>query len=70
MEMTMEVDKLQTIIDLIFDYGWEESAHHKQWLIDQILQVAAGDDYTRLVKQEERAGDPDEFCEWDRGIMP
>jgi hypothetical protein len=59
-------------IGLIEEYGGTDGAHHKQWLIDQILRILLEDEesYIKWLKAY-CAGDnwPDEY-EWDEGIAP
>jgi hypothetical protein len=44
-------------VDLIWQYGGIDGAHHKQWVIDQILRILQGrEDYERWVKQYEGDG--------------
>lgn len=63
---------VQGSIDLIIQYGQIDGAHHKMWVLDQVLRKLAGDQYTQLVKESE--GDPDDednyYGEWDTGIAP
>ena len=44
---------------LIGEYGWTQGAHHKQWVIDQVLRLLAGAEYERIAADD-----------WDRGIAP
>ncbi len=50
-----------SIVALIMEYGYIGGAHHKQWLIDQILRIALKDEYEAFIK---------EFECWDAGIAP
>jgi hypothetical protein len=62
-----------------------DGAHHKQWIIDQMVRILAGDGYEEWVKQYESCGysecsrhedgdDEDLYCDggysWDKGIAP
>ena len=46
--------------DLILGIGWIDGAHHKQYLIDQILRRLMGADYDAWVVG----------AEWDQGVPP
>jgi len=63
-----------------------DGAHHKQWIIDQMVRALTGDDYEEWVRQYESCGSPDcslhhggdaedtDDCDegyfWDEGIAP
>ena len=47
-------------------YGDIGGAHHKQWVIDQMLRLIAGDAYTTLIEYYEQDGEN----KWDTGIAP
>jgi len=46
-------------------YGGNDGAHHKMWVIDQMVRVLAGDAYTTLIEEYNIDG-----YEWDTGISP
>ena len=52
-------ERVTEAIKLILQYGDVDGGHHKQWLLDQVLQVLAGDAYPTLVD-----------LNWDQGIAP
>ena len=58
------------VLDFINEWGGFDGAHHKQWVLDQLVRIVAGDGYEKWVA-EHRAGDegPDTY-EWDEGIAP
>lgn len=71
-----EVEKRQSIINkavvIALDYGAVDGAHHKMWVIDQILRALTGcpeggesDKYRKLILDYNG-----EDYEWDRGIAP
>lgn len=75
--MTMNVnDKIiarDKAMSLIFQYGGIDGGHHKQWLLDQVLTILAGDEYEGLITEWEKpdeGDDPDDFYTWDTGIAP
>jgi len=57
-------------IDKALDIAWQsphtDGAHHKQWLIDQMVKALIGDDltYQMWTSFYNQAG------EWDHGITP
>ncbi len=59
-------------VAMILDYGSCDGSHHKQWALDQVLRLLAGDAYSHITKLWE--GDPNDddnyYGEWDTGIAP
>jgi len=67
----MEDDiKINTALNLIYEYGSIDGGHHQKWLVDQILRTLTGDDYTKWVKDFQSGEDGDDTYEWDKGIAP
>lgn len=57
---------LERIAAMIIDIGDTDGAHHKQWVLDQCLKLAAGEAYTTMTAiYFDLTGQ-----EWDRGIAP
>ena len=53
-------------VDLIRAYGGIDGAHHKQWVIDQLMRELLGPDrYKQWIQARESEG-----LEWDDGIAP
>lgn len=54
-------------VRLIQEYGPTDGAHHKQWVIDQVLRVLTGteDQYLRVLSDVAAQG-----CAWDEGTAP
>jgi hypothetical protein len=54
--------KILAALDIAIRYGQIDGAHHKTWVIDQIVRLLAGNDYDKLIK-ESNAGDdgPDTY---------
>lgn len=61
---------LAQILELVGRYGGFDEAHHKQWVLDQVARLAAGDRYARWAARQ-RAGEdgPDTYA-WDEGTPP
>lgn len=64
----MTDDKLKTgrAISLILEYGGIDGNHHKQWLLDQVLRILAGDEYDQLILENNEGGE----YGWYEGIAP
>lgn len=57
---------LERIAALIIDEGDVDGAHHKQWVLDQCLRLAAGEAYSTMTMiYLDITG-----REWDAGIVP
>lgn len=61
--------KIKKVLNLIDEHGGEKGGHHKQWLLDKIVNVLS-DNYNEWVKKYENGEDGPKTYEWDRGIAP
>lgn len=52
--------------------GMTDGAHHKMWVIDQMVRALHEDrvEYVRWVKELEAGEDGPKTYEWDEGIVP
>lgn len=57
-------------IELAVRYGGIDGAHHKAWVIDQMVRILAGDEYENVVRDAKAGEDGTETYEWDEGIAP
>lgn len=51
-------------------YGGIDGAHHKQWVIDQVVRALTGGRYEEWVAEMKNGEDGPETYEWDEGIAP
>lgn len=63
-------DKERKAIEFIFEYGNIDGGHHKQWTLDQVARILAGDDYERLVASYKNGEDGPDTYSWYEGIAP
>lgn len=63
MKKTTQTDgeRIQKALDVAVEYGCVDGAHHKAWVIDQMVRALAGCRYHRIVRAA---------CFWDTGIAP
>ena len=61
---------LKEALELAFNYGGIDGAHHKQWVIDQMVRVLAREKYEELIKKYKYGEDGPETHSWDTGIAP
>lgn len=63
-------EKIQAAIDMAVKYGGIDGAHHKDWVIDQMVRLLAGDDYAEIVRNAcDGEYGPDTYS-WETGIAP
>jgi len=63
-------ERISDATDLAFQYAGIDGAHHKQWVIDQMLRKLLGsEEYGFWVLRWESEG-VDETDKWDTGIAP
>jgi hypothetical protein len=51
-------------------FGNIDGAHHKMWVIDQMVRYLSGLDYENWVVKQKVGEDGPETYEWDTGIAP
>ena len=57
----MECERIEKAVKLIGQYGYIDGIHHKQWLLDQVVQALLSPvEYQLWIGDEE----------WDVGIAP
>ena len=62
--------RLGRALAIIKDYGGTDGAHHKQWVLDQVVQALTDLEYEAWVKEFEAGEDGPHTYEWDKGIAP
>lgn len=59
-------DRELAVVELIDRYGNIDGAHHKMWVIDQILKILlTPDEYKKFIADREADG-----YDWDDGCAP
>ena len=60
--------RVEKALDLITSYGGIDEAHHKQWVLDQVVRALTGttEDYNRWIELYENDGE----YEWEMGTAP
>lgn len=62
--------QMDEALDVINQYGGIDGAHHKQWVLDQVVRKLTGDGYEAwVIKQKDGEDGPDSY-DWDEGIAP
>jgi hypothetical protein len=63
-------NKIKMAASLAIDYGGIDGAHHKMWVIDQMLRVLCGDLYETIITEIKNGEDGPDTYGWDEGIPP
>ncbi len=63
-------DNVQKAIDIAIRFGGIDGAHHKDWVIDQIVRTLTGANYERIIKEACDGEDGPETYGWETGIAP
>lgn len=63
-------DRITEVLRVIGDFGGIDGAHHKQWVLDQIVRILTGYDYAAWVAAFEDGEDGPQTYEWNEGIPP
>lgn len=67
----MNDKRIKEALSLAWQYGQIDGAHHKTWVIDQMVRALCGSDeeYRKWVEVYETP-DGEDYYEWDTGIAP
>lgn len=62
--------KIQETLNMALGYGAIDGAHHKMWVIDQMVRILTGEDYEKVIADYCNGEDGPDTCHWDTGIAP
>ena len=57
-------------LEIARSYGGIDGAHHKDWVIDQMVRALTGDGYDKWVADACAGKDGPNTYEWNEGIAP
>lgn len=64
-------ERINAALDIAFRYGQTDGAHHRLWVIDQMVRALTGVSYDEWVAGYEVGGPYDgERYAWETGIAP
>lgn len=68
----LSTDHVKEVLSFIRLNAGVDGAHHKQWLIDQIVRLLAVDEvgYDAWVKEFKNGADGPDTYDWDEGVAP
>lgn len=62
--------RINKALEIARRYGQIDGAHHKTWVIDQMVRALTGSDYDDWVKDAKNGKDGPETYGWNEGIAP
>ena len=62
--------RIASAIDLAVRYGSIDGAHHKDWVIDQMVRALAGIHYEEIVRSAKSGENGPDTYRWSEGIAP
>lgn len=62
--------KIERALNVIFDFGGVDGAHHKQWVLDQVVRHLTGEKYDEWIREYKDGSDGPDTFDWDEGIAP
>lgn len=63
-------EKIEKVLELIFQYGQTDGEHHKAWIIDQVVRILTGEKYKEWIKEYIYDEETGESYSWYKGIAP
>lgn len=63
-------ERIKNALAIAFEYGCIEGAHHKDWVIDQMVRALTGELYEIWVRKRKDGEDGPDTYEWHTGIAP
>lgn len=64
--LRLSEDPANRALVVALEFGQVDEAHHKAWVIDQMVRIILGDGYDNAICMWEQDGE----YEWDTGIAP
>ena len=64
------VKRVNLALDFAIRFGGTDGAHHKDWVIDQMVRTLTGENYEQVVAAARAGDDGPETYDWDCGIAP
>jgi len=66
----MSEPQVEEALEIAVRFGGIDGAHHKDWVIDQMVRALTGDRYEALVAEARDGEDGPETYNWEVGIAP
>lgn len=65
-----DIERINKAIELAVQYGGFDGAHHKDWVIDQMVRILAGERYEQIVREACDGEDGPDTYSWETGVAP
>lgn len=62
--------RINKALAIAFRNGGTDGAHHKAWVIDQMVRALTGIGYAEWVRERKSGEDGPDTYDWDEGIPP
>ena len=70
-QAALEVERSVLLaVELAVRYGGVDGAHHKAWVIDQMVRALSGTKYREVIAYACAGEDGPDTYEWDEGVAP
>jgi hypothetical protein len=63
-------ERINKALKTASNYGFIDGAHHKMWVIDQMMRALLEDDYDEYIKTWCGCEDGPDTYTWDVGVAP
>jgi hypothetical protein len=63
-------ERIRAALEVARRYGGIEGAHHKDWVIDQMVRCLTGQKYEQFVAEARQGEEGPQSYEWNEGIAP
>ena len=67
--MTPE-EKIEEALNTALLYAQIDGAHHKDWVIDQMVRALTGESYDAWVREYKDGEDGPDTYDWSEGVAP
>ena len=65
-----QLRRIRIALTVAMEYGSIDGAHHKAWVIDQMVRALVGAYYSQWLIEHNRGEDGPDSYSWDEGIAP
>lgn len=62
--------RMEAALEIIREYGGIDGAHHKQWVLDQVVRTLTAEGYGQWVAKHNAGEDGSETYKWSEGTPP
>lgn len=68
--MISNAERIESALTVAMEFGGIDGAHHKDWVIDQMVRALTGDDYDKYVAAYCDGEDGPDTYTYEEGIAP